>query len=290
MTLPGLGYLGLCENPTAEEGRALVRQFVLVQEADRMGYDDIWLGEHHHDSAWPSGAITTLLGHLAAVTSKARLGAMVVVPALRDALQLAEDVSTVDLLSKGRFELGVGSGVAYARTPHAHGLSPAQARQRLGASLAYLETWLTDRIVPGGDPIDAARLVPVPAQRPLPMWIASDDEVMLRHAARRGWGLMAAATHSRARVQRAVRIYTQASQGRAPKLVLARFACTAATREEALAIAQPYFETFAARARVAGWGADPQRSIAADVQALIDDSLVGSHAEVAARFRALTPS
>ena len=43
MTLPGLGYLGLCENPTAEEGRALVRQFVLVQEADRMGYDDIWL-------------------------------------------------------------------------------------------------------------------------------------------------------------------------------------------------------------------------------------------------------
>ena len=95
MTLPKLGYLCLSENPTAEEGRALIRQFVLVREADRMGYDDIWLGEHHHDPAWPTGAATTLLGHLAAVTSKARIGSMVLMPGLRDAVQLAEDVGSV---------------------------------------------------------------------------------------------------------------------------------------------------------------------------------------------------
>ena len=70
--------------------------------------------------------------------------------------------------------------------------------------------------------------------------------------------------------------------------MLARFACSAATREEASAIAQPYFEAFAARARGAGWGADRERSIACDVQALIDESLIGSHAEVAVQFRALT--
>ena len=290
MTLPKLGYLCLCENPTAEEGRALIRQFVLVHEADRMGYDDIWLGEHHLDPSWPTGAATALLGHLAAVTSKARIGSMVLMPALRDALQLAEDVATIDLLSKGRFEFGVASGVAFARTLEASGISPAQARLRLLTALARVQDLLVGKPLPGVVAAEPVGLVPTPAQKPLPVWIASDDEATLRHAAANGWGLMAAATHSRERVQRAVQIYTEASEGRAPALVLARFACTAATRVEALAIARPYFEAFAARARTAGWGADRERSIARDVPALIDESLVGSHAEVAAQFRALGES
>ena len=142
MALPKLGYLCLCENPSAEEGRALIRQFVLVREADRMGYDDIWLGEHHHDPIWPTGAATALLAHLAAVTSKARIGAMVLTPALRDAVQLAEDVATIDLLSKGRFELGVASGVAFAKTLSARGIGPAEARLRLRTALARTQDLL----------------------------------------------------------------------------------------------------------------------------------------------------
>jgi alkanesulfonate monooxygenase SsuD/methylene tetrahydromethanopterin reductase-like flavin-dependent oxidoreductase (luciferase family) len=276
MALPKLGYLCLCENPSAEEGRALIRQFVLVREADRMGYDDIWLGEHHDDRAWPAGAATALLGHLAAVTSKARIGAMVLMPALRDARQLAEDVATIDLLSKGRFEFGVASGAAFGPALQARGLGPAVARDGLRRALARVQAlW--------ADPAQ----VPRPAQSSLPVWIATDDEATLRLAGVQGWGLMAAATHSRARVQRAVKLYTQASGGRAPALVLARFGCTAATRADALAIARPYFEAFAARAEKAGWGADHERSIARDVPALIAESLLGSHAEVAAQFRAL---
>jgi alkanesulfonate monooxygenase SsuD/methylene tetrahydromethanopterin reductase-like flavin-dependent oxidoreductase (luciferase family) len=282
MTLPKLGYLCLCENPSAEDGRALTRQFVLVREADRMGYDDIWLGEHHHDRAWPSSAATALLGHLAAVTSRARIGAMVLMPALRDAVQLSEDLATIDLLSKGRFEFGAASGVAFAASLQARGLDAETARQRLRSSLARVQELLAGVGQPGEPP-----LVPLPAQKPLPIWVASDDAATLRHAAGQGWGLMAAATHSRARVRRAVRLYTEASGGRPPALVLARFACSAGTRDEALAIAQPYFESFAARARATGWGGDPERSIAADVPALVAESLVGSHAEVAAKFQAL---
>lgn len=283
MTYPKLGYLCLCENPSAEDGRALTRQFVLVREADRMGYDDIWLGEHHQDRAWPSGAATALLGHLAAVTSKARIGAMVLTPALRDAVQLAEDLATIDLLSKGRFEFGAASGSAFPATLQTFGLSPAEARLRLRSTLEKIQGLLA------GVPLaEMPPLVPMPAQKPLPFWVASDDADTLRHAAEQGWGLMAAATHSHARIQRAVRLYTEASGGRAPALVLARFACSAATREEAVAIAQPYFEAFAARAAATGWGADRERSIATDVQALIAESLVGSHADVAKQFHALT--
>ena len=168
MTLPKLGYLCLCENPTAEEGRALIRQFVLVREADRMGYDDIWLGEHHHDPRWPTGAATALLGHLAAVTSKARIGSMVLMPALRDAVQLAEDVATIDLLSKGRFEFGV----AFARTLEASGISPPQARLRLLTALARIQDLLLGKPLPGVDAAEPVGLVPTPAQKPLPVWIA----------------------------------------------------------------------------------------------------------------------
>lgn len=272
MSLPQLGYLGLCENPTAEAGRALIRQFVLVREADRMGYDDIWLGEQHGEGQWPSAGVLGLLGHLAGVTSKARIGSMVLQPAGRDARALAEELATLDLLSKGRLELGAGSGAAF----HI-GEAAAQA-----ARTSMLETL---------DAVQAlhreagAGLVPQPG-RELPVWVATGDPTVLDAAARRGWGLMAAATHTLARVRQAAGRYAEAA-GHAPPLVLARFACSAATHEEAVSIARPYFQALAERAHTAGWGADRTRSIARDVEALLADSLVGSHAEVAERYRAI---
>jgi alkanesulfonate monooxygenase SsuD/methylene tetrahydromethanopterin reductase-like flavin-dependent oxidoreductase (luciferase family) len=290
MPTPRLGYLCLSENPTAEEGRALIRQFVLVREADRMGYDDIWLGEHHFDRHWPTAGAIALLGHLAATTSKARIGSMALLPALHDAVTLAQDVATIDLLSKGRFEFGVTSGAAFPKTLQAFGLDPTEARSQLRSTLALVQNLLAGEPLPQARAAEPTALVPLPAQKPLPVWVASDDEATVRRAALQGWGLMAAATHTRERVQRAVRLYTDASGGRAPALVLARFACSAATRDEALAVAKPYFEAFAARAQAAGWGGDCRRSIARDVQALIHESLIGSHAAVAAQFTSLADS
>jgi len=286
-TTPKLGYLCLSENPNNETGRALIRQFVLVREAERMGYDDIWIGEHHFASAWPHGAIAALLGHLAAVTSKSRIGSMVLMPALRDAVQMAEEVATLDLLSKGRFELGIASASAFPQALHAHGLTPATAHQQMHAVMVQVQALLQGAALPDVDAAGPVTLDIKPSQTPVPISIATDNEASLRKAGELGWGLMAAATHSQARVMRAIRIYTEASGGKAPSLTLARFACTAATREEALGIAQPHFAAFIARAEAAGWGLDRGRSIARNMDALIRDSLVGSHAEVAARFKAL---
>lgn len=274
--VPQLGYLGLCENPTAEAGRALIRQFVLVREADRMGYDSIWLGEHHGDAVWPSAGVLGLLGHLAGVTSKARIGSMVLQPGLRDAQQLAEELVTIDMLSKGRLDLGVGSGAAFVPGAGAAGIEAARARRRLLDNMDTLQALWQAR---GGS------LVPGPVD-PLPVWVAADDPHTLDAAAARGWGLMAAATHTLERLRRACARYAAAA-GRLPRITLARFACTADTREEAVAIAEPYFRSLAERARVAGWGADRRLSIVRDVDALIAESLVGSHVEVAARFAAI---
>jgi alkanesulfonate monooxygenase SsuD/methylene tetrahydromethanopterin reductase-like flavin-dependent oxidoreductase (luciferase family) len=287
MAAPKLGYLCLSENPTAEAGRALIRQFVLIREAERMGYDDIWIGEHHFDSHWPHGASAPLLGHLAAVTSKSRIGSLTLMPALRDPVQLAEEVATLDLLSKGRFELGVGSGTAFGPMLAAYGLSPEQARTRMLDTLTQMQALLGGEPLPGAAGSAQRTLQIGPAQPRIPISIATDDEATLRHAAAQGWGLIAAATHTQARIQRAVRIYTEASGGRAPGLTLARFASTAATREEALAVARPYFDTMVTRAQAHGWGADGTQSIARNMEALISESLLGSHAEVAEQFKAM---
>lgn len=278
MKTPQLGYLCLSENPSAEAGRALIRQFVLVREADRMGYDDIWLGEHHADGVWPHGGTLALLGHLSAVTSKARIGALCLLPALRNPVLLAEELATLDQLSKGRFELGVASGAAFPALLQAHGLTAETARSALCDGLAALAA-----------PAAAPALAPftAPLQAGLrKLWVAADDPVTLATAAPLGAGIVAAATHTRERVRRACEAWRAAS-GTTPPVTLARFACSAETREAALAIARPYFETLAARATANGWGANRELSVARDVEALVAESLIGSHAEVARQFNAL---
>jgi alkanesulfonate monooxygenase SsuD/methylene tetrahydromethanopterin reductase-like flavin-dependent oxidoreductase (luciferase family) len=280
-----MGYLCMSENPSDEAGRALIRQFVLVREAERMGYDDIWLGEQHFDPLWPQGALSAMLGYMAAVTNKSRIGAMVCQPALHDPIRLAEDVATLDLLSKGRFGLGVGSGAAFPKALAAQGLTAETARARMHANLLEAFALMSAKQdLPGNTGLP---LYPKPAQSPVPVWMACDDEAGIRLAAEQGWGLMAAATHTLARVERATSLYKEASGGKAPLLMLARFASTAATRDEALAIARPYFDTFATRALAEGWGRDRSRSIAQDVDALLAESLMGSHTEVAEQFKAI---
>lgn len=276
MTVPQLGYLCLSENPSDEVGRALIRQFVLVREADRMGFDDIWLGEQHGEPHWPTPGVLSLLGHLAAVTSKARIGSLPLLPALRDPARLAEELATLALLSKGRFQLGVASGAALPALLQAQGLDANDAR---AAMRSFLRQWLDN-------PVTGLRA----GGSAVPVWVAAEDEVGLCLAAEQGWGLVAAATHTAERVQALVRRYQQFSGGRAPQLVLARFACSADSSEEAEAIAQPYLQAFAERALQQGWGTDVARSIARDPAALRAQSLIGDHASVARQFRALADS
>lgn len=277
MTAPQLGYLCLSENPSAEAGRALIRQFVLVREAERMGYDDIWLAEHHADGHWPQGGMLALLGQLAAVTAKSRIGSLVMMPGLHDPLLIAEHVATLDLLSKGRFQLGVASGAAQSSAMKVRGLDRGAARDRLHAHLDQVLELLSS-------------VVPPPAQSPIPVWLATDDERSLYKAAERGWGLVAAATHTRERVLRMIDVFMKASGGRAPALTLARFASTAATREEARSLAQSYLDDFATRARSHGWGQDEALSTAASPQRMMAEALLGDHDEVAAQFKALADS
>jgi alkanesulfonate monooxygenase SsuD/methylene tetrahydromethanopterin reductase-like flavin-dependent oxidoreductase (luciferase family) len=242
--------LCLFENPSNEAGRALIRQFVLVREADRMGYDDIWLTEHHGDASRPSGAITALLGHLAGVTSKARIGA-VLQAALRDSAQLAEDLATVELLSRGRLALAVD----------------ALAGEVAGAPdrLADLRARLLG---------ESADLVPRPVGASLPGWVLASHADAVRGAAQRALGLWLPPDLATETVPDIIALYRKAALefGTAPepKLLLTRYASPAAAAGDARQIATTYLEAMAGAGRR---------------ESLLRQSLVGTHAEVAARIR-----
>jgi alkanesulfonate monooxygenase SsuD/methylene tetrahydromethanopterin reductase-like flavin-dependent oxidoreductase (luciferase family) len=290
MTAPKLGYLCLSENPSHEAGRALIRQFVLVREAERMGYDDIWLAEHHFDGQWPHAGALALLGQLMAVTTKSRVGSLALLPAVHDPLMLASHVATLDLMSKGRFQFGVASGGALSQTLKAYGLDRDTARSRMHTHLDQVLAMLSGQSPRShdGHEGDATLALSVqPVQPQVPIWLAADDDASLQRAGREGWGLVAAATHTKDRVRRAVDTYMKASNGTVPQLTLARFASTAASTEEAVATATSYFDAFISHATEAGWGQDPQRSMARDMKALLAESLVGQHKEVAAQFKAM---
>ncbi|WP_028312349.1 LLM class flavin-dependent oxidoreductase [Derxia gummosa] len=286
---PRIGYLCLCENPTAEAGRALIRQFVLVREADRMGFDDIWIGEQHFDDVWPTGASIALLGHLTGVTSKARIGSAALLAGLRDPVALAEDVATLDLLSKGRLNLGVGRGAPFGLVGKHFGLDAATVESRMFEALELMRKLHAETDVSwSGKHFSTTDLTLVPRPpKPIPVWIAAGGEANIIEAAKLGHGLMAGATWTVARLKKAVALYREHSGGADPQLIVPRFCMTAATREEAVAVAEPYLAALAERLGAAGVNADPAQSLALDPAALLEMSIVGSHEQVAARIKAL---
>jgi F420-dependent oxidoreductase-like protein len=90
------------------------RTTAVAQEAERLGFESIWLFDHFHTVPRPTDEITfesfTSLSALAAVTERVRLGHIVICTAFRNPALTAKMISTMDSISGGRMELGIGAG------------------------------------------------------------------------------------------------------------------------------------------------------------------------------------
>jgi alkanesulfonate monooxygenase SsuD/methylene tetrahydromethanopterin reductase-like flavin-dependent oxidoreductase (luciferase family) len=171
------------------------RQFVeLAVRAEAVGFDSVWLGEHHLCD-YILSAPPVVLAAIAERTERLRLGTGVTLLGSLDPLRAAEDYATVDALSGGRLELVVGRGVL-RRTYRDFGLDPDRSRQIFAENLELLlALWSQENVSWRGSfraPLDGVTLRPRPVQRPHPpVWVGGGSSVeSVELAARLGLPLM----------------------------------------------------------------------------------------------------
>jgi alkanesulfonate monooxygenase SsuD/methylene tetrahydromethanopterin reductase-like flavin-dependent oxidoreductase (luciferase family) len=93
-----------------DDHRVLLEALEEIKLADELGYDSAWLAEHHFSRYGILGNPLLLGAAVAQATSRIAIGTAVVVLPFHNPLRLAEDAATLDILSGGRLELGVGRG------------------------------------------------------------------------------------------------------------------------------------------------------------------------------------
>jgi alkanesulfonate monooxygenase SsuD/methylene tetrahydromethanopterin reductase-like flavin-dependent oxidoreductase (luciferase family) len=158
--------------------------------AEEIGFDSVWLSDHFFYSfgrygadPGPIAALEPLatLAALATRTTRVRLGAIVLAAGFRPAAIVAKAAATIDRLSGGRFDLGLGAGwLEDEFTAFGYRFGP------VGARFDELERVVADLVRRFGDPSAPA---PAPIQRPFPIWLGGKGGPrLLRLAARHGAG------------------------------------------------------------------------------------------------------
>jgi alkanesulfonate monooxygenase SsuD/methylene tetrahydromethanopterin reductase-like flavin-dependent oxidoreductase (luciferase family) len=213
------------ENPEGDARDALMQTVRSAMAAEALGYHDVWVAEHHYSQYAIGSALTVLLAHIGACTSKVRLGTGASLLALSDPLRVAEDIATLDLLSGGRIEFGVARGGPFPVQYRPAGIPSADvARARMYEALALIqrlwsepETSFDGRFFHCND----VALQPRPLQQPVPVWLASLSADSLRLAADHGYGLMATPSADLAHV--ADQVATERAQRGDFQFAIARF-------------------------------------------------------------------
>ncbi len=156
---------GLAEAESFQEG------FRLVDAAEDWGLDGVWLAELHFNpvrSVLSSPIVVA--SSIATRTRRLRIGMAVHVLPLNNPLRIAEEVATVDQISEGRFEFGVGRS-GFARSYDLYGIPYVESRERFREALdIILEAWKGEPFSHDGDfySFEGAVVSPRPYQQPHP--------------------------------------------------------------------------------------------------------------------------
>ncbi|TWS20375.1 LLM class F420-dependent oxidoreductase [Tsukamurella asaccharolytica] len=158
----------------------------LAQRADSGPWDSVWVYDHFHTTPVPSREATheawTLMSALAATTSRVKLGQMCTAMSYRNPAYLAKVAATVDLISGGRTQMGIGGGW-YEHEWRAYGYGFPSAGERLGRldeGIQILrQAWTEGSATLDGKyyQVDGAICEPRPLQDGgIPLWVAGGGE------------------------------------------------------------------------------------------------------------------
>jgi probable F420-dependent oxidoreductase len=171
-----------------------------LRRAEELGFESAWTQEQVLGSASTLSPLETLT-YAAACTTRLRLGCAVFVTPLHNPLHLAKAISTLDCLSGGRVEVGIGTG-GRARPFAAFGIDPDGLVARFTEGLALMiACWTEAEINFEGRfwQLAGASMEPKPIQKPHPpVWIGGSHPAALRRAARLGDGFIGAGSQATA--------------------------------------------------------------------------------------------
>jgi alkanesulfonate monooxygenase SsuD/methylene tetrahydromethanopterin reductase-like flavin-dependent oxidoreductase (luciferase family) len=165
-----------------------------VTEADRLGFKQLFMVEHHFTGQGQVSASMTVLAYLAARTQHIRLGTAVVVLPWHNPVLIAEQVATLDLLTGGRVDFGVGKGYRQAEFD-GFCIPIEEATERFDEAMEIIrKAWTTEgRFSHRTKHWHYENIVvePEPLQRPHPpLWLAAGSHDSIRRAAREGYNLL----------------------------------------------------------------------------------------------------
>jgi alkanesulfonate monooxygenase SsuD/methylene tetrahydromethanopterin reductase-like flavin-dependent oxidoreductase (luciferase family) len=167
-----------------------VEQMVL---SERLGFDSVWLTEHHYSDYGLSSAPGVLLATVAARTERVRLGLAVYVIPFHHPLRLAEETATLDVLSRGRLIVGLGRGNRPLEFL-GHGVPQDESRSRLEEGVEILrQAWTRERVTFHGRhwQVEDIPVYPKPVTRPHPpLAFAVTSPESLRWAGSNGYAIM----------------------------------------------------------------------------------------------------
>ena len=234
-------FTRLLDRTTAAERYRLATEQIV--QAERHGFDSAWVAQHHFngdEGGLPAPFV--FLAHVAARTSRIRLGTGIVTLPLEEPVRVAEDAAVFDLVSNGRLELGLGSG----GTPSAFaafGLDSADRPAIFERNAAIVRGALAGKPLGGGNV-----LYPAAPQLLDRIWQATFSAAGGRRAGEAGDGLMLSRTQPRPKEAPAASLadlqhpiidaYLAALQpGREPRIMASRTLFVADDRKEALRLA-----------------------------------------------------
>ena len=159
-----------------------------IEWGEKLGYDAVFLAEHaFHLHGKPSPHV--MLGNIAARTRRMRIGTAVSVLPWHDPLELAQDYATVDLLSDGRLDFGIGRGL-FKGEFDGYGVPWGEAEERFNESLdVILRAWTGEPFSHNGKyyQFPEVEVSPTPLQKPHPpLWQPCLSPSTMEKSLRRG--------------------------------------------------------------------------------------------------------
>jgi alkanesulfonate monooxygenase SsuD/methylene tetrahydromethanopterin reductase-like flavin-dependent oxidoreductase (luciferase family) len=163
-------------------------------EAEALGFHASFSVEHHFSGWNQASATLMLLTALAARTTTLRLGTAVTVLPWHNPVLLAEQAATLDLLSNGRFDFGIGKGYRHSEFKGFQ-IAPDEAEARFEEAVAVMTRAFTSRARFSHHGrffhFDDIVVEPPPAQTPHPpFWVAAGNPHTIARAASRGFNLI----------------------------------------------------------------------------------------------------